>query len=69
MNTSKTNKSKRTFAFFILFFVALSLQFAQDSGSEEKETDPLVLQNLRGMAGFKVWIHDALGAIFTMGSC
>ena len=46
MNTSKTNKSKRTFAFFILFFVALSLQFAQDPGSEEKETDLLVLQNL-----------------------
>ena len=46
MNTTKTNCSKRMFAFFILFFVALSLQFAQDMRSEEKETDPLVLQNL-----------------------
>ena len=46
MNTTKANCSKRMIAIFILFFVVLSLQFAQDPGSEEKETDPLVLQNL-----------------------
>ncbi len=43
---AKPIKQKRLFLLAVLLLTCLSFPFAQSPGSEEKETDPLVLENL-----------------------